>query len=71
MREAALIVGLHHRSSLDREPHRDSLRRLVVLADEVLEAIRERGRSDRRVERHRRLQIDRRLSRNPYGGNDE
>jgi len=69
--EAALIVGLHHRPCLDGKPHRDSLRRLVVLPDEVLETVRERGRSDCSVERHRRLQVDRRLSRETCGRNGE
>ena len=59
VREALLIVGLVDRPGLDGQPHRDPLRGPIVVADEVLQAVRQRGGVHHLVEGERVLLIER------------
>ena len=58
MCQPELVVGLEERSGFDREPQRDAFGRPAVLADEVLQAVRQRRRANGGIERHRVLEVD-------------
>jgi hypothetical protein len=53
VRTAALVLGLERCASIDRQPHLDTRARIVVLSDEVPQAVVERARDDRRVDLER------------------
>ena len=53
VREAALIIRFVDRARLDSEPKQRAVCRQVVLADEELEAVRQRPGMNRRIEPER------------------
>ena len=58
VREPLLVVRFVERSGLDRQPQQHALGRATVLADEIFEAVRQRARHDRRIERQCILWIE-------------
>ena len=63
VREAELVVRLEDGTGVDHEPQFGAILGLLVLADVILEAVRERPDSDFRVYRQGRGQIRRRRRR--------
>src|SRR6185503_11173809 len=57
VRQAALIVGFVYRTSLDDQAHRRASLWLRVAANEERQSVRQRARTNGRVERERRRQI--------------